>query len=135
LTKLREFVAVGKPKAIDLFSGCGGLTLGLRQAGFRVIGAVECSELAVKTYKKNHRGVHVWQKDIRKLTVAKVMETLHLEAGELDLLAGCPPCQGFSRIPSLNGNKILRDKRNNLVFEFMRFVRVLTSRGLKRITG
>ncbi len=116
---------MAKPTAIDLFSGCGGLTLGLKQAGFRVIGAVENSELAVKTYKKNHHGVHVWQKDIRKLTVKSVKQKLKLKQGDLDLLAGCPPCQGFSTIPSLNGRKRRRDKRNDLVFEFMRFVRVL----------
>jgi DNA (cytosine-5)-methyltransferase 1 len=116
---------MAKPTAIDLFSGCGGLTLGLKQAGFRVIGAVEISELAVKTYKKNHKRVQIWQKDIQKLTVREVMETLNLEPGELDLLAGCPPCQGFSTIPSLNGKKAIRDKRNDLIFEFMRFVRVL----------
>src|SRR5688572_13052014 len=112
---------MAKPTAIDLFSGCGGLTLGLKQAGFRVIGAVENSELAVKTYKTNHRGVRVWPKDIRKLTVESVRQELKLEPGDLDLLAGCPPCQGFSTIPSLNGSKRRRDKRNDLVFEFMRF--------------
>ena len=116
---------MAKPTAIDLFSGCGGLTLGLKQAGFRVIGAVENSELAVKTYKENHKRVHVWQEDIRKLTVKSVKQKLKLEPGDLDLLAGCPPCQGFSTIPSLNGRKRRRDKRNDLVFEFMRFVRVL----------
>lgn len=116
---------MAKPTAIDLFSGCGGLTLGLKQAGFRVIGAVENSELAVKTYKENHKRVHVWQKDIRKLTVKSVAQKLNLEPGDLDLLAGCPPCQGFSTIPRLNGRKRPRDERNDLVFEFMRFVRVL----------
>jgi DNA (cytosine-5)-methyltransferase 1 len=114
-----------KPRAIDLFSGCGGLTLGLKQAGFRVIGAVECNELAVTTYKKNHPSVRVWHKDIRKLTVAEVMEELDLKPGELDLLAGCPPCQGFSTIPRLNGRKRPRDDRNDLVFDFVRFVSVL----------
>src|ERR1700686_819201 len=114
-----------KPKAIDLFSGCGGLTLGLKQAGFRVIGAVESSELAVKTYKKNHKDVYVWHNDIRRLTVKAVKEKLKLKPGQLDLLAGCPPCQGFSTIPRLNGRRRPRDKRNDLVFEFMRFVRVL----------
>ena len=116
---------MAKPIAIDLFSGCGGLTLGLKQAGFRVIGAVENSELAVKTYKKNHKHVSVWQEDIRKLTVKSVREKLKLKPGDLDLLAGCPPCQGFSTIPRLNGRRRPRDKRNDLVFEFMRFVRVL----------
>jgi DNA (cytosine-5)-methyltransferase 1 len=121
---------MAKLTAIDLFSGCGGLTLGLKQAGFRVIGAVENSELAVKTYKKNHKRVHVWHRDIRKVTVKSVQEKLKLEPGDLDLLAGCPPCQGFSTIPSLNGSKVLRDKRNNLVFEFIRFVRVLRPKAI-----
>ncbi len=119
-----------KPTAIDLFSGCGGLTLGLKQAGFRVIGAVENSELAVKTYNRNHREVYVWHKDIRKLTVKTVKEKFKLKPGQLDLLAGCPPCQGFSTIPRLNGRRRPRDKRNDLVFEFMRFVRVLRPRAI-----
>jgi DNA (cytosine-5)-methyltransferase 1 len=97
----------------------------LKQAGFCVIGAVENSDLAVKTYKKNHKGVYVWNKDIRKLTVKAVKKKLKLEPGQLDLLAGCPPCQGFSTIPRLNGRRRPRYKRNDLVFEFMRFVRVL----------
>lgn len=117
-------------KAIDLFAGCGGLTLGLKQAGFHVIGAVENSELAVKTYKQNHNGVRVWHQDIRKLSVKTVQEELNLKRGELDLLAGCPPCQGFSTIPRLNGRRRPRDKRNDLVFEFVRFVRVLRPKAL-----
>lgn len=114
-----------KPKAIDLFSGCGGLTLGLRRAGFCVVGAVECEELAAETYRANHPDVHLWQKDIRNLPAARVARTLGLKAGELDLLAGCPPCQGFSSMRSLNGKRRIRDKRNDLMFEFLRFVRVL----------
>lgn len=65
-----------KPKAIDLFSGCGGLTLGLTQAGFRVIGAVEIDPLAVETYKANHKRVIVWQRDISKISAAEVMRRL-----------------------------------------------------------
>ena len=92
-----------KPIAIDLFSGCGGLTLGLKQAGFRVIGAVEMDPLAVESYKVNHRRVRVWEKDIGEISVAEVMRKLGLRRGELDLLAGCPPCQGFSTMTTLNG--------------------------------
>jgi DNA (cytosine-5)-methyltransferase 1 len=114
---------VKRPKAIDLFSGCGGLTLGLTQAGFRVVGAVENDPLAVETYKVNHKRVVIWEQDIRKLAAAEVMRRLKIERGQLDLLAGCPPCQGFSTMTTLNG-RIGQDRQNDLVFEFLRFVRV-----------
>ena len=112
------------PRAIDLFSGCGGLTLGLTQAGFRVVGAVENDPLAVETYKANHKRVVVWEQDIRKLNAAEVMRRLKIKRGQLDLLAGCPPCQGFSTLTTLNG-RIGQDEQNNLVFEFLRFARAM----------
>jgi DNA (cytosine-5)-methyltransferase 1 len=112
-----------KPLAIDLFSGCGGLTLGLKQAGFRVIAAVECDPLAAETYQANHKRVHLYEQDIRTLSVDRVMRRLGLRRGQLDLLAGCPPCQGFSTIKTLNGRAYPRDKQNDLVFDFIRFVR------------
>ena len=52
------------PVAIDLFCGCGGLTLGLKQAGFKVIGAIDIDPFAVETYRANHTGVKVWREDI-----------------------------------------------------------------------
>src|SRR6266849_6255285 len=91
-----------KPKAIDLFSGCGGLSLGLKQAGFRVLGAIDNDPLAIETYKANHPRVRTWEKDIRALTVKELKAALKLRRGELDLLAGCPPCQAFSRIRTHN---------------------------------
>lgn len=92
-----------KPRAIDLFSGCGGFTLGLKRAGFDVVGAVEIDSLAAEIYSKNHPEVHLWQRDIRKLTAPKILKELCLKRGELDLLAGYPPCQGFSAMRRLNG--------------------------------
>ena len=115
---------VKQPKAIDLFSGCGGLTLGLSLAGFQVVGAIEVDPLAVETYKTNHKKVFVWPDDIRKISVAAVMRRLKIKRGQLDLLAGCPPCQGFSTMTTLNG-RIGQDARNDLVFQFLRFVRGL----------
>lgn len=113
------------PKAIDLFCGAGGLTLGLRQAGFRVIGAVDNNELAVETFKANHRDVYVWQRDIRCLSVNTVKKKFGLGKGDLDLLAGCPPCQGFSTLRTLNGSRRVRTVHQDFVFEFLRFVREL----------
>jgi DNA (cytosine-5)-methyltransferase 1 len=113
------------PTAIDLFAGAGGLTLGLRRARFRVIGAVEIDPLATETYRANCPGVRLWESDIRELSVARVLRELELKPGRLDLLAGCPPCQGFSSLRSLNGRHTVSDERNELVFEFERFVRGL----------
>ncbi|MGA7894222.1 MAG: DNA cytosine methyltransferase [Candidatus Sulfotelmatobacter sp.] len=116
--------------AIDLFSGCGGLTQGLRKAGFEVLGAIENDERAAATYGINHPDVHLWIGDIRNVRIGSVSRTLGLRKGDLDLLAGCPPCQGFSAMRTLNGNRLIRDGRNDLVSEFLRFVEALRPRAV-----
>ena len=116
------------PTAIDLFCGAGGLTLGLRQAGFRVIGAVDNNPLAIQTFEANHPDVTVWNQDIRKLDAQSVRRKLHIKKGELDLLAGCPPCQGFSTLRTLNGGRRVRTVNQNFVFEFLRFAKDLLPR-------
>jgi DNA (cytosine-5)-methyltransferase 1 len=110
-------------RAIDLFSGCGGLTLGLEQAGFNVLGAVEIDADAVETYKANHRGVLIKQGDIRQLSARQFRQELKIRPGELDLLAGCPPCHGFSTLRTRNGANRNRDGRNDLVREMLRFAK------------
>jgi len=120
-----------KPRAIDLFCGCGGLTEGLKQAGFDVIGAVEINKIAMESYKGNHQEVkNFWEMDIELLTAEKVMNDCKIEEGELDLLAGCPPCQGFSTLTTKNGAKDSDDVRNDLVFEYLRFVRELKPKAI-----
>ncbi len=111
--------------AVDLYCGCGGLTLGLRQAGFDVIGAIDDDDLAIETYNANHAGVRTWHQDIRSLHARQMLRRLRLRPGQLDLLAGCPPCQGFSALRTRNSNREAEDERNDLVYEFIRFVRVL----------
>lgn len=118
----------GKPTAVDLFCGCGGLTVGLKRAGFRVLGAVDVDPLSVKTYKANHRDVALWEKDIRELEPQELLDAFGLKKGGLDLLAGCPPCQGFSTMRTLNGAVRVDDPRNDLVAEFERFVKALRPR-------
>jgi DNA (cytosine-5)-methyltransferase 1 len=111
--------------AIDLFAGPGGMTTGLKGAGFSVIGAVEIDPVAVATYRANHRKVRMFCGDIRRLAAKRVMKQLRLKPGDLDLLAGCPPCQGFSTLRTLNGNLQVDDPRNDLIKDYVRFVRVL----------
>lgn len=114
-----------KQTAIDLFCGCGGLTQGLKMAGFTVLGAVDIEPLAVETYKANHPSIAVWEADIKTLTSAMLEKKLGIKKGSLDLLAGCPPCQGFSTMRTLNGAKRISDPRNDLLIEFQRFVEEL----------
>lgn len=119
-----------RPLAIDLFSGCGGLTLGLRLAGFDVTGALDVDGLATETYSANHPHVMVWLADIRDISSAELMEKLRLVPGDLDLLAGCPPCQGFSTMRTHNRGIAVDDPRNDLVLEFVRFARELRPKAI-----
>lgn len=116
--------------AVDIFCGCGGLTKGLKMAGFRVVSAVEINPMAVKTYKANHQGVSVWETDIRKLQPDRVLNRIGRNLGEIDLLAGCPPCQGFSTLRTLNGSVGVGDPRNDLLLEFLRFVEGIQPRAV-----
>lgn len=119
-----------KPTAIDLFCGCGGLSVGLKKAGFRVLAAVDIDPLSIKTYRANHRKVKVSEVDIRELDPLDLLKTINLRVGDLDLLAGCPPCQGFSTLRTLNGAVDVDDPRNDLLSEFQRFVEVLRPRAV-----
>ena len=111
--------------AIDLFSGLGGTSLGLQQAGFRIVAAVELNPLAVESYKLNLPDVRLWRRDIRRFAARRVLQEASLEPGDLALLAACPPCQGFSALRTLNGNRQIDDPRNGLLRDVTRFVRVL----------
>lgn len=110
--------------AIDLFSGCGGLSLGLRRAKFKVIAAVDNDVLSVDTYRKNHKRTSIIHKDVRLVDVAGLMTELKLQPGELDLLAGCPPCQGFSTLRTMNGGRDITEPLNDLALEFLRFLHI-----------
>lgn len=112
-------------RAIDLFSGAGGLTRGLIDAGFTVLGAVELEPLAAETYGTNFPTVTLWRGDIRDLPASEMARRLKLRPGWLDLLAGCPPCEGFSTMRTLNGSRSPDDPRNDLIFQMSRFIDAL----------
>lgn len=102
--------------AIELFSGGGGLSVGLKRAGFRIIAAVEVDPHAFSTFKANHPEVRGFKQDIRRI---RGKELLGNEPC-IDLIAGCPPCQGFS---SLTSKYKKDDPRNVLVAEMTRIIR------------
>lgn len=127
---MTESSARPRHTAIDLFCGCGGLTLGLHRAGFNVLAAVDSDPLATSTYRSNHQGKHPITADIRFVDAPTLMSRLGFKAGQLDLLAGCPPCQGFSTLRTLNGGRRVAEPMNDLVFEFVRFARILKPKAL-----
>ncbi len=120
--EIAGMAGVPQPTAFDCFAGCGGMTEGFRQAGYRVIGAIEIDASAAKVYKLNHPRVRLWQDDIKNVSAQSVLKTLKLQKGELDLLGGCPPCQGFSALRTKNGKRDIFDKRNDLISDFQQLV-------------
>ena len=112
--------------AIDLFSGCGGLSQGLEDAGFKVLACCEIRPDARATYKLNHPDT-VLLDDVRTADPVALKTKIGLRRGQLDLLAGCPPCQGFSSIRTHN-RQITEDPRNELIFQIERFVNAFKPR-------
>ncbi len=125
-----------RPLAVDLFAGAGGLSLGLEQAGFDVVAAVEYDPVHAATHEFNFPCTKVLCADIA--APLSTTDLLHAAKagfighgrdlaewdGELDLVAGGPPCQGFSSI----GKRLIDDARNQLVFHFFRIISELRPR-------
>ncbi|QQP89834.1 DNA cytosine methyltransferase [Skermanella sp. TT6] len=105
---------------IDLFCGAGGLSLGLSRAGFRVVSALDNDPVAARTYRRN-LGDHINVAQIEDVSADDMLALTGIRRGELSLLAGGPPCQGFS----LQRRGDRKDPRNGLVLEFVRLVEEL----------
>lgn len=104
---------------IDLFAGAGGLSEGLEEAGFHGVFASEIVPQYADTYRRNHPGTTVMTQDIRKLDADDIRKQLGIEKGQLTLIAGGPPCQGFSINAPIRSTL---DQRNHLFKEYLRFV-------------
>ena len=104
---------------LDLFSGAGGITEGFRQAGYQCLYGNDCMQEAIDTFLLNHPEAWGDSRDMANVEPGKIRKQLRLKKGALDVLAGGPPCQGFS----INApERFLSDPRNKLFKGYMRFL-------------
>lgn len=108
-----------KPTAISLFSGAGGCSLGFKSAGYDIRYAVDLAPDAVATYRQNFPGALCEVADIGKIEGKRLLDRAGLGVGELDIMLGGPPCQGFSSA----GAKSAIDARNSLLKQYVRILR------------
>jgi DNA (cytosine-5)-methyltransferase 1 len=105
-------------KAVDLFCGAGGLSVGLHRTGFEVVLANEIETDFAKTYELNHPGTVVIVDDIKNINFREQALALGKPRSNIALLSGGPPCQGFSTV----GSKKENDPRNSLFYQYLRAV-------------
>jgi len=112
---------------VDLFAGAGGLSCGLEMAGFRPLLANEIEPAYAKTYQHNHPNTEIIIGDVRQVCASSIRERLKVNKGDIDLLAGGPPCQGFSINAPI---RTLDDDRNHLFKEYIRVAEELLPKAI-----
>ncbi len=119
--KIKKNKSVANASAISLFCGAGGCSLGFKQAGYKILYANDNNSEAVSTYKKNFPDTVCILEDIDKLDFKQILIDLKLKVGELDILIGGPPCQGFSTA----GLRFWDDPRNHLLKSYVSALSVI----------
>lgn len=104
--------------AIDLFCGCGGFSYGFQQAGFDMALGIDMWRDATVTYKHNLPSACVVNEDIRNVSAEDLLEKINMSEGDIDVIIGGPPCQGFS----VSGKRMIDDPRNTLYKSFVSLV-------------
>lgn len=110
---------------IDLFSGCGGFTLGMERSGFRCIAAIDSNKEAIQVLKTNFPDIkQALQKDLTEFSPTALAELIGQQ--EVDVIVGGPPCQGFSTVRQRDGAnsgpRMIEDTRRYLYQEFLAYV-------------
>lgn len=137
--KLRRISEGAKPRVVDLFSGCGGISLGFRRAGFSISAAVEFDELAARSHALNFHGddpdqfrLHARSRDITATEPDQLAEELQLGSVEdaVDVLVGGPPCQAYARVGRAKLREVAEhpdafriDPRGNLYLRYLAYIR------------
>jgi DNA (cytosine-5)-methyltransferase 1 len=116
---------VSLPTLVDLFAGCGGFSLGMERAGFHCIAAIDFNPEAVATFRSNFPNVpQVLERDLTKFPPSELAQLIG--TNRVDVIAGGPPCQGFSgarKVDGANHGDRLKDDPRRLLFrEFLRYV-------------
>ena len=122
-----------KPTLVSSFAGCGGSSLGYQEAGFDVRLAIENDSQAAAAYRRNFPDTTIFDGDIAKLSGAEALKMANVTAGDLDVLDGSPPCQGFSTA----GQREVMDSRNRLFEEYVRLLEALAPKAfiMENVTG
>ncbi len=139
--KLERLKNGEKPRVLDLFAGCGGISLGFHKAGFKIVGAIEFDDHAAKTHALNfHKGIadealyseHAKARDITTENPENLIKDLQLQggvSGSIDIIVGGPPCQAFTRVGRAKLRQIaehpeafLQDSRSNLYLRYIHYV-------------
>ncbi|MBQ7814477.1 MAG: DNA cytosine methyltransferase [Thermoguttaceae bacterium] len=107
-----------RPIVVDLFAGCGGLSLGFEQAGFDVAAAVEIDPIHSAVHEYNFPYAAAICSDVKLLSGAAIRERSGIGDADIDVVVGGAPCQGFS----LMGKRSFDDPRNQLVLHYVRLV-------------
>jgi DNA (cytosine-5)-methyltransferase 1 len=123
-----------RPTVVDLFCGAGGLSDGFRQSGFRVLFGSDIDPVFGETYKRSHPEANFVAKPIQELTSHEILSATGLSKGQLDVLVGGPPCQGYS---VNNHGRGEHDPRAGLFREYLRLVQEISPKWLimENVTG
>lgn len=104
--------------AIDLFCGCGGISVGIQKAGFKVLAGIDIEKKYIASFQHNFPDAKALTTDITTVPAEEFMKLINVQPGDLGLLVGGPPCQGFSKnVP--RRNRYLEDPKNLLVKSFL----------------
>lgn len=117
--------------AISLFSGAGGMDIGVLQAGFTIRACIEIDKNCCNTLRKNiareNRNTVVYEGDIKTFEPLSILKDINLSKGQIDLIFGGPPCQAFSQIGK---QKSLEDERGELLFQIIRFAKEISPKAI-----